>query len=201
MDDKNINTKEKILGATIKLYGTKGDITVREICNKAEVNLASISYHFGSKENLLIEVEKHYSRLLFNIQNEIIIDGTRDSRQKLKDWANTLMIFILEYPALIMLVTNLLIQDEGYNPEIIINLLANMELKKSIQDIITSLIDIEDEEILNFKYMQLFSGVMGPIIFQMLSNIQDTNRPFVDLKDEGERKRYIENLVDTVLTE
>lgn len=201
MDDKNINTKEKILGATIKLYGTKGDITVREICNKAEVNLASISYHFGSKENLLIEVEKHYSRLLFNIQNEIIIDGTRDSRQKLKDWANTLMIFILEYPALIMLVTNLLIQDEGYNPEIITNLLANMELKKSIQDIITSLIDIEDEEILNFKYMQLFSGVMGPIIFQMLSNIQDTNRPFVDLKDEGERKRYIENLVDTVLTE
>ena len=32
MDDKNLNTKEKILSATIELYGRKGDITVREIC-------------------------------------------------------------------------------------------------------------------------------------------------------------------------
>lgn len=199
MEDKNINTKEKILSTTIELYGIKGDITVREICEKAGVNVASINYHFGSKDNLLKEVEKHYSRLLFNIQNEIIMDKAKESRRKLIDWANALMKFVLDYPALIMLVTNLVLQDESYNPEIINKFLASKESKENIQKIIYSITKIDNKEILNFKYMQLFSGVIGPIIFQMIPNIKDTNKVFIDLNNEGERKKYIENLVDTIV--
>lgn len=199
MEDKNINTKEKILSTTIELYGMKGDITVREICEKAGVNVASINYHFGSKDNLLKEVEKHYSRLLFNIQNEIIMDKSKEPRRKLIDWANALMKFVLDYPALIMLVTNLVLQDESYNPEIINKFLASKESKENIQKIIYSITKIDNKEILNFKYMQLFSGVIGPIIFQMIPNIKDTNKVFIDLNNEGERKKYIENLVDTIV--
>ena len=201
MDDKNLNTKEKILSATIELYGIKGDITVREICEKAGVNVASVNYHFGSKDNLLKEVEKHYSRLLFNIQNEIIMDEVKEAREKLIDWADALMKFVLDYPALIMLVTNLVLQDESYNPEIIDKFLGSIESKKNIQNIIYSITNIDDKEILNFKYMQLFSGVIGPIVFQMIPNIKDTNKVFMDLNNEEERKRYIENLVDTIVKE
>jgi len=201
MDDKNLNTKEKILSATIELYGIKGDITVREICEKAGVNVASVNYHFGSKDNLLKEVEKHYSRLLFNIQNEIIMDEVKEAREKLIDWADALMKFVLDYPALIMLVTNLVLQDESYNPEIINKFLGSKESKENIQRTIYSITNIDDKEILNFKYMQLFSGVIGPIVFQMIPNIKDTNKVFMDLNNEEERKRYIENLVDTIVKE
>jgi hypothetical protein len=144
-------------------------------------------------------VEKHYSRLLFNIQNEIIIDEKKAPREKLIDWADALMKFVLEYPALIMLVTNLVLEDQNYNPEIIDKFLGNVESKENIQNIIYSLTNIDDEETLNFKYMQLFSGVIGPIIFQMIPNIKDTNKVFINLNNEEERKRYIENLVDTIL--
>ncbi|NLJ78654.1 MAG: TetR/AcrR family transcriptional regulator [Tissierellia bacterium] len=199
MDDRNINTKERILSATIELYGAKGDITVREICDKAGVNIASINYYFGSKDNLLKEVEKHYSMLLFDMQKDIIMDELRPSKEKLIDWAEALMQFVLEYPALIMLVANLVLQDQSYSPEIIDKFLGSVETKENIQRTIYSLSDIEDREILDFKYMQLFSGVIGPIIFQMIPSIRDTDRVFIDLGDVGERGRYIDDLVETIL--
>lgn len=199
MDDRNTNTKERILSATIDLYGVKGDITVREICDKAGVNVASISYYFGSKDKLLIEVEKHYSSLLLDIQRKIIMDESRAPKDKLKDWAEALMKFVLEYPALIMLVANLVLQDQSYSPEIIDKFLGSVETKENIQRTLHSLTDIGDEEMLNFKYMQLFSGVIGPIIFQVIPNIRDTDRVFIDLRDERERARYIEDLVETIL--
>jgi TetR/AcrR family fatty acid metabolism transcriptional regulator len=55
---KTTMTSEKILSAARELFEEKGfDLTsVREIAMKADVNVALINYHFGSKENLLLAV-------------------------------------------------------------------------------------------------------------------------------------------------
>lgn len=57
---KSIKTKKKILDAATSIIAEKGyhSAKVTEICEVAGVNLASISYHFGDKENLYIEVWK-----------------------------------------------------------------------------------------------------------------------------------------------
>ena len=51
-------TREKILEAAKELFEEKGfDFTsVRDIAQKADVNIALINYHFGSKESLLITI-------------------------------------------------------------------------------------------------------------------------------------------------
>lgn len=52
------STKDKLLNAAVDAFAAKGfeNATVAEICEMAGANVASINYHFGSKENLLREV-------------------------------------------------------------------------------------------------------------------------------------------------
>jgi len=54
--------KQRLLEAAYELFGQRdpSDVSVRELAKKANVNIASINYHFGSKEEL-------YMSLLQNI--------------------------------------------------------------------------------------------------------------------------------------
>ncbi|WP_227936581.1 forespore capture DNA-binding protein RefZ [Alkalihalobacillus deserti] len=50
--------KEKILDAAVRLFHTQGfdGTSVRDIANKAKVNVALVSYHFGGKKGLYEEL-------------------------------------------------------------------------------------------------------------------------------------------------
>ena len=52
------DTKQKILDTAERLFGEQGfgAVSLRHIIAEAGVNLAAIHYHFGSKEELLLEV-------------------------------------------------------------------------------------------------------------------------------------------------
>ena len=49
--NSTINTKEKIINAAEKLFASMGFLgtSLRAIVREADVNLAAIYYHFGSK--------------------------------------------------------------------------------------------------------------------------------------------------------
>lgn len=55
-----MNTRNQILRSSWKLFSERGfeDVSVRDVTNDAGVNLASVSYHFGSKDGLIQEVVK-----------------------------------------------------------------------------------------------------------------------------------------------
>jgi len=55
-----MTTRNQILASAWKLFSEKGfeDVSVRDVTNEAGVNLASVSYHFGSKDGLIQEVVK-----------------------------------------------------------------------------------------------------------------------------------------------
>lgn len=54
-------TKERLLNAAGEFFAEKGfhATTIREICDRARANLASVNYHFGSKEKLYDAVVLH----------------------------------------------------------------------------------------------------------------------------------------------
>lgn len=78
------NAKERLLGVAEKLFAEKGydGVSVREITNCAECNLASVNYYFGNKKNLYIDVFRH--RLVPQLtqvrsQFENILAGQKDA--------------------------------------------------------------------------------------------------------------------------
>jgi AcrR family transcriptional regulator len=51
-------TRSAILAAAERLYADRGfgDVTLRDIVAEADVNLAAVNYHFGSKDELIAEL-------------------------------------------------------------------------------------------------------------------------------------------------
>lgn len=60
MTDQCVDTKQKILEVARILFAEQGfeGTSVREIAKRAEVNVASLNYHFTNKENLFNEILK-----------------------------------------------------------------------------------------------------------------------------------------------
>ena len=58
MSTTRFSTKERILGAAEELFAQQGfgGTSLRQVTSRADVNIAAVNYHFGSKENLVNEV-------------------------------------------------------------------------------------------------------------------------------------------------
>jgi AcrR family transcriptional regulator len=72
METKDISAiKKKLLETAETLFSDKGynGTTIREIARAAEVNLALVNYHFGSKENLYLTI---FQRRFLAYQNALL---------------------------------------------------------------------------------------------------------------------------------
>jgi AcrR family transcriptional regulator len=58
MTTTHFSTKDRILGAAEELFAQYGfaGTSLRQVTSRADVNIAAVNYHFGSKENLVNEV-------------------------------------------------------------------------------------------------------------------------------------------------
>ncbi|MCK9218301.1 MAG: TetR/AcrR family transcriptional regulator [Firmicutes bacterium] len=200
MEKPIVDTKNRIFLSAVEIVGLKGDVTVRELAEMAGVNIASINYYYGNKKNLLKEVEKHYSTSLYNLQNSILTSEDFSPYDKLLNWAKSLSEFIIRYPALIGLIVNLTTEDKNYKPALIQKIYLNKDLQIMIQRIIGNIINSHDERVINFRYLQIFSGILGPIINRVVEeNFADGNM-IVSLSSKEDFEEYIRLLIDSILT-
>jgi len=58
------DNRKKLLRAAAELFAEKGfdAVSTRDLCNHANVNVAAISYYFGGKEGLYLEVFQTYAQ-------------------------------------------------------------------------------------------------------------------------------------------
>jgi len=61
MPERHDDTRRRLLEAAGEVFAEKGfqAATVREICSRAEANVAAVNYYFGDKQRLYVEVVRY----------------------------------------------------------------------------------------------------------------------------------------------
>ena len=97
MDEKdctNESTTHKLLSAACEVFAENGfrNTTVRDICKRADVNVAAVNYHFGNKEKLYEAVWEYSNRLAVkNRKYEIELAETADPEKQLRIFIRALL--------------------------------------------------------------------------------------------------------------
>ncbi|MFU0799296.1 MAG: hypothetical protein ACFWUE_01310 [Xylanivirga thermophila] len=194
MDLKKMDTKSRIMATAIEIMGRNAniDVTVREIARQANVNIASINYYFGSKEQLFIEVENTLVRGIDDIYG-VLSDNSNSMRVNLINWADDLMQYLLEYPGIIFLWASRVIKDKTDNQDII-KLIAYSEV--NLNEIVKQLTGTANADEIEFKVIQLISSIISPVI--MYLGIGE--HLVIDINDAAVRKSYITSLIDSIIS-
>ncbi|OGV52073.1 MAG: hypothetical protein A2X49_06805 [Lentisphaerae bacterium GWF2_52_8] len=91
-----MGTKRAILRASAEIFASKGfdGATIREICQRADCNIAAINYHFGSKDFLYRQV----CEMLFSMPDAFsLLQNPGKGRRLSGDWREFLALLVREF--------------------------------------------------------------------------------------------------------
>ncbi|NMC48073.1 MAG: CerR family C-terminal domain-containing protein [Desulfovibrio sp.] len=91
-------TRLRLLAAAGQLFAQKGyrAATIRDICRRAKANVASVHYHFGSKEKLYEAVLRHaHDEALRRYPPDMGLDAAGSPEQKLATYVRSMLLRML----------------------------------------------------------------------------------------------------------
>lgn len=100
-----MDSKEALIQTTIELINEKGaqvdEITVREICKRANVGLGLVNYHFGNKDKLIeLCVERIINGIVDNFRSMQEKDYGLPPFEKLTHLGSMTLAFLFEHYAI-----------------------------------------------------------------------------------------------------
>ncbi len=99
MDFSSAGAEQRIMGAAGEIFAARGfqNATVREICKKADVNIAAINYYFRDKEHLYLAALRYWRDVSFRKYPPGLNVKTTDSpEERLKAFIYSFVFRVLE---------------------------------------------------------------------------------------------------------
>ncbi|MFA6422025.1 MAG: TetR/AcrR family transcriptional regulator [Candidatus Buchananbacteria bacterium] len=154
--------KERIIEATLQIIKTEGlaGISIRKIAKLADVNVAAINYHYGSKENIINEAIG-YLMEKFDKSFAVLSDKKLSAQERLIKFIKEFIHHYLCCPDAFRGSVLKMIKDEAL-PSALMQIMKDNYQK--LNKVIGELTDIKDQEIINMKVFQLFSSIVHPLV-------------------------------------
>ncbi|HZK43740.1 MAG TPA: TetR/AcrR family transcriptional regulator [Syntrophomonadaceae bacterium] len=191
----SLTTKEKIIKVTMDIIAEEGfqNITIRKIAGRAQVNIAAVNYHFGSKDVVINESLKEVTDQLKNTFENLKI-GAENPKDRLYLFIIEYTELLFKYPDIIKNMIYYTIQNKPLSKHMeYITFIQNEGIKILKQTIAQIQPDLDDHT-LYLKVLHLLSGLSFP--FLMGKYTESIIK--VDLDSEEMRKMHIDMLLENV---
>lgn len=189
------STRDKILDATLSLIRDKGfnNITIRKIADLADVNIAAVNYHFGSKDKVINEAMKILAKkvtVCFKELDKKEIPPKERLRAFLVGYANN----TLEYSDVFKILINESISNHNANGDYV-KFLGEMGVKK-ISFVLRECGVTCEESVLVMKVIQM----IGTLAFPILLGNHMSEMVGVDYTDDITREKYIDFVLKSLIS-
>ncbi|MBV7273521.1 TetR/AcrR family transcriptional regulator [Clostridium sp. PL3] len=184
------SSKDRILNATLYIIGKDGfqNVTIRKIADIADVNVASINYHFGSKDNVINEALKCITNKFMN-SFQLLDDSQTAPIDKLRIFLRSYSDISVEYPDVFKNFVNQLIYNGTHESEYM--MFIRQKGSDSIKNVLKDATGIEDNHTLSLMALQ----IIGSMIFPVLANDHAKFISELNYKDKMTRYDYVELLI------
>ena len=190
-----MTTKESIIHATKELLKTRTNLTIKDITEASNINVAAVNYYFGSKDNLVnIVLKEAITELKVKIYEELLIPnvdaGKPGNTELMVNKAVDLIYgFSEEYIGVIYL-SFIGSEGQGNSTNILVNeFVTDTAFLEKLFEVFREITGINDPLKLTAKYIILFSSFSVPLFLRsVIPNV--TNAKFKEYKDA-----YIKELV------
>ena len=190
-----MTTKESIIYNTKELLKTRTNLTIKDITDASNINVAAVNYYFGSKDNLVnIVLKEAITELKVKIYEELLIPnvdaGKPGNTELMVNKAVDLIYgFAEEYIGVIYL-SFIGSEGQGNSTNILVNeFVTDTAFLEKLFEVFREITGINDPLKLTAKYVILFSSFSVPLFLRsVIPNV--TNTKFKEYKDA-----YVKELV------
>lgn len=188
--------KDRIISATLKLIGDEGfqNVTVRKIAAVAGVNIAAVSYYFGSKDNVVNEALKYMADKIDKSYN-YLDDNNAPPEDRLRNFLRSFSDSMLEHPDVFRNYLNQ-VACEHKNEIERDEFLKGYRFDK-LQNTLKELKNAECDTKIVMRVLQ----VLGSLVFPMISNAKIKELYGVDYGNSKIRYEYVELLLKNIICE
>jgi AcrR family transcriptional regulator len=163
MSESVTDKKNRIKETAVNLFAQKGNVTIRELATKTGVNVASINYYYGGKENLLSEIEYAMVERLHKLMDKIN-DKNLEPVSRGEYFVEKAYTFIQENPGFFKFIGGTLVdQNIPYSLKYINTELSEGPLKTFIYKLIKDGSGLFDEVEIENRCMIFFASLALPV--------------------------------------
>lgn len=185
-----ITTKQKVIDAASNLFFQHGfhGTSVRDIAERAAVNVSLISYYFKSKQGLLeYAVTQYYEEYLDTI-DFVLINEDNEGIEKMKSLIKAIVQYKTDHFQLTAFIHRELSLDSTFVREMSVTYLAKEN--HILTTLFSQILSTEQQRNKHYLYMQFKGMLMSPYIFRNEWNNQ--------LLDQVDIDNFVRNYVRTV---